>query len=313
MRNLTLIDIAKITENEADVFKFVESLIWEDGIPVCPHCDTKGAYPLTPRPESKSPVRLGVWKYKSCRKQFTVRVGTIFEDSHIPLGKWLLAIHLMCASKKGISAHQLHREIGVTYKTAWFMCHRIRLAMRSDFLTSKLSGTVEVDETYVGGKPRQGDGKEHKRGRGTSKTPVLALVERDGQVRTKVIPNVTGNTLKETIKEQVESSSTIMTDEFSAYTGIGDHFKGGHHTVNHSEGEYMNGNASTNTAESFFSLLKRGIYGTWHKVSKEHLHRYTTEFEFRWDRRKESDAERMQDLMKMTKGKRLVYRKSIME
>jgi transposase-like protein len=214
----------------------------------------------------------------------------------------------MCSSKKGISAHQLHRQIGVTYKTAWFICHRIRHAMSNDIFKSKLSGIVEVDEAYVGGKPRKGDGKEHKRGRGTSKTPIMALVERNGNVKTKVVADITSKTLHGAITDIVHDSSTIMTDELSSYQGIGDLFDGGHEAVNHGAGEYSRGNVFTNTAESFFALLKRGVYGTWHKVSKNHLHRYASEFEFRWDRRKHSDAETFFDLFKMVVGKRLVYK-----
>lgn len=187
----------------------------------------------------KARHRKGAYKCKDCRKQFTVTVGTIFEGSHIPLHKWLMAIHLLCASKKGMSAHQLHRLLGITYKSAWFMAHRIREAIRQEPLASKLKGTVEVDETYVGGKARMDQKYDNK-------TPVIALVERSGHVRDgKVIAypvqRVTAEQLKGAIRAHVDQDSLIMTDEHPGYKGIGKEFKWGHETVCHSAGEYVRG------------------------------------------------------------------------
>jgi transposase-like protein len=238
-KDLNLMTLGGLFDDETKAREFLEVTRWPDG-PVCPCCQSQGAYPLTPKPRSTHPVRAGVYKCKACRKQFTVRIGTIFEDSHIPLSKWLAAIHLMTSSKKGISSHQLARELGITLKSAWFLLHRVREAMRQEPLAGMLSGTVEVDETYVGGKPHppnkptEGEAPKTKRGRGTDKQPVMVCVERDGSARAMPIERVYANTLKQAIREHVHPSSTIMTDEWSAYQGIGTEFEGRHHTVNHS-------------------------------------------------------------------------------
>ena len=262
------------------------------------------AYRLEAKPDSKRPVRKGVYKCKACRKQFTVTVGTIFEDSHIPLNKWLMAINLLCSSKKGMSAHQLHRMLGLTYKSAWFMAHRIRYVMTQPPLVDKLKGVVEADETYVGGKAHG------KRGRGAqNKTPVFTLVERNGRVRSFKVDRVTAKNLKEKIREHVDKDATIMTDEFLAYKGLSKEFK--HYTVNHSIGEYVNGDAHTNTAEGFFSILKRGINGVYHHVSEQHLDRYLAEFAFRYDNRKVEDAVRATVALKQTNGKRLTFKEPV--
>src|SRR3990167_3877200 len=235
-----------------------------------------------PRLQGKS-TRPGLLKCKDCRLPFTVTVGTIFEDSHIPLRKWVIAFHLICSSKKGISAKQLQRNLGLaSYKSAWHMAHRIRHAMTQGVFAKPLTGIVEVDETYVGGKPRRGDGLQHKRGRGTRKTPVIALVSRDGDVRTRIVASVSSKTLKSAISENVSREARIVTDELPAYRRAAKGFDGGHMTVNHGAGEYARGDVHTNTAESFFALLKRGVYGSFHHVSKEHLARYCNEFAFRW-------------------------------
>ena len=222
-----------------------------------------------------------------------------------------MAIHLMCSSKKGISALQLKRNLKVAYKTAWFLCHRIRWAMTQEPLAAMLRGIVEVDETYVGGKPRRG-GPKGKTGRGTKKAPVLALVERGGRARAMPVERVDGDTLKGEILKSVDRSSQIHTDEFGSYIGIGGEFEGGHRRVNHGKGEYsvkaFGTPITTNTAESFFSLLKRGHYGTFHQMSKKHLHRYCDEFAFRWNTRDLSDGERTVLAIMGSVGKRLMYR-----
>jgi len=253
-------------------------------------------------------VRKGVYKCKACRKQFTVRIGTIFEDSKLPFTKWLMTIHLMTSSKKGISSLQISRELGITVKSAWFMTHRIREAMRQTS-NEPLGGTVEVDETYVGGKPRYKG--TNKRGRGTSKAPVMVLVERDGRARAMPIDNVTAKTLRGEVVKNVAEGAVIMTDELASYTGLADRFAG-HQTVNHGAGEYVRTNQDgtkvhTNTAESFFALIKRGHYGIFHQLSKKHLHRYVQEFSFRWCHRKCTDGERMIAAILGVVGKRLFY------
>jgi len=201
--------IAQMNKEEAR--EFIEAIRWPDG-PICPHCGENGAYTLKPKEGSKRPVRPGVYKCKECRKQFTVTVGTIFEGSRIPLNKWIMAIYLMCASKKGISAHQLHRQLGITYKSAWFMCHRIRYAMTQPPLVDKLAGIVEVDETYIGGKKRGG-----KRGRGSeNKTLVVAIVERGGELCAQKMNRLSSKNLKGFIRKNVTQGAQVVTDEFQS-------------------------------------------------------------------------------------------------
>ncbi len=300
-KELTLIEIVDTYNNDDSARKLLEKLRWHDGV-ICPHCGSDKAYKLQGKPNSNRPVRKGVWKCKACRRQFTVTVGTIFEDSHIPLHKWLLAINLLCSSKKGFSAHQLHRTLKVTYKSAWFMAHRIRYAMGQPPLVDKLQGIVEADETYIGGKARG------KRGRGAeNKVPVFALVERGGDVRSFKTERVTAKNLKGVIREHVTKDSTIMTDEFLAYKGLDKEFAD-HQTVSHGAKEYVRGNAHTNTAEGYFSLLKRGIIGTYHHISKQHLNQYLNEFNFRYNSRKLTDGLRMILAIEGTEEKRLIMR-----
>jgi transposase-like protein len=309
--DLNLAELSELFINEDAARSFIEARVWPNG-PICPHCGSVEAYVLCGKEGSKNPVRKGVYKCKSCRKQFTVRIGTIFEDSKLPFTKWLITIHLMTSSKKGISSLQISRELGITVKSAWFMTQRIREAMRPDNADiGQLDGIVEVDETYVGGKPRKGDGKTHKRGRGTAKTPVMVLVERNGSARAFPLENVTSKTLKSEIKKHVDNDALLMTDELPSYIGSRDDET--HRTVCHSSGEYSRTDddgihVHTNTAESYFALLKRGHYGVFHQLSKKHLHRYCNEFSFRWSLRKVSDGERMTEAIKGVKGKRLMYR-----
>jgi transposase-like protein len=304
---MNLTEATKMTEEQAR--EYIEGILWPDGVPTCPHCGNRGAWKM------KGKARPGLRKCsnKKCRKPFTVTVGTVLESSHISIRDWVIAFHLMCSSKKGISALQLQRNLGLgSYESAWFLEHRIRHSMEENPLSKLLKGTVEVDETYVGGKPRKGSKKEpekkSKRGRGTDKAPVIALVERKGNVASRPIMKVNAKTLKGAIKELVHKDSCIMTDEWAPYQGIGKLFAGGHETVNHGEGEFVRGNASTNTVESYFALLKRGVHGVFHHVSKEHLHRYCNEFSFRWNHRKIDDGARTIAVVKGSKGKRLPYK-----
>jgi transposase-like protein len=293
-------EVPELTEKEAR--SHMEALLWPNG-PVCPHCHGRNVYRM-----KGATIRAGLLRCRECKKPFTVTVGTIFEDSHLPLAKWIKAFHMMCSSKKGISALQLQRNLGLgSYKTAWHMAHRIRLAMRCEPVAGMLKGNVEVDEAYIGGKPRKGTGP-HKRGRGTNKAPVLVLVERGGRAHNRPVDRVDGANLKSVIKEMVDESAAISTDEFPAYSGIGRHFAGGHEIVAHQKGEFVRGNASTNTAESYFAILKRGIMGTFHRVSKRHLHSYCDEFAFRWNVRETSDSERREIALGQSTGKRLAFR-----
>jgi transposase-like protein len=321
-RDLNLATLLPIFSDEEKAREFFESKRWPNG-PVCPHCESVNVSKLTARPKSKSPVRPGVYQCNDCREQFTVRVGSIMEESKLPLSKWAMAYHLLTSSKKGMSSHQIAREVGCTQKTAWFLCHRIREAMKSGGPNGdgKLNGEVEVDESYIGGKPRHANNpggkpkKVHKRGRGTDKTPVMVLVERDGTSRAMPVEFVDADTLKQAVRENVDPSATIITDEFASYKGLGDEFDGGHHTVNHSAKEYVRHSkkgkgpkiVSTNTAESWFALLKRSHYGIHHKMSKKHLHRYCVERSFVWNHREVTDGERMIAAMERAEGKRLMY------
>ncbi len=294
-------NLRPISDDEARAS--LEKLRWPNG-PMCPRCGGVEPYKIIPRkPGAKT--RPGLYKCRACRQQFTVTVGTIFEDSHIPLGKWVMAIHLLCASKKGMSAHQLHRMLGLTYKSAWFMAHRIRYAMTRPPLSTRLRGVVEIDETYVGGKPIN----RHvaKRVPAPPKTPVVSLVERDGSVRSFRVATVTGANLKKIISENVSKKAKLMTDGHTVYTNIGKGFAG-HEAVNHQAEEYVRGAAHTNTVESYFSILKRGIIGVYHHVSPEHLPRYLGEFDHRYNTRKITDEKRAMMAVKGAEGKRLTYR-----
>lgn len=283
----------------------LEALRWPNG-PICPHCgDVDNATKL----EGKS-TRPGVYKCKSCRKPFSVTVGTLFERSKIPLNKWVLATHLLTSSKKGMSAHQLHRMLGVTYKTAWFMAHRIREAMRPhDDKQGPLGGqnkVVEADETYVGGKA-----KNAKKGKPVpKKEAVFSLVERDGKVRSFHVPSVSRNTLRPILVSQIDRKSYLMTDEAGVYRSPGREFAG-HGTVNHSIDEYVRGTFwHTNTIEGYFAILKRGITGVYQHVSQKHLKRYLGEFDFRYNERDLTDTERTIAALKGIEGKRMTYRRT---
>jgi transposase-like protein len=305
MDSMNLSALAKHFSDETAARELLESMRWPNGA-ACPKCG--GADPYKLNRKAGSSTRPGVWKCRACRKQFTVTVGTVFEDSHIPLSKWLLAIHLLASSKKGMSAHQLHRNLDISYKAAWFMAHRLRYAMQQGPMTALMSGTVEVDETYIGARNKRGT-KRGRPGAESHKTPVVALVERGtGRVRAFTMPRVTAENLKAAIRENVQANTAIMTDEFSAYKAIG---LTNHQTVNHGEGEYVRGNVHSNTAEGFFSLLKRGINGVYHHVSRGHLNRYCDEFAFRYELRKIDDGTRAEMVVSGAEGKRLTYKQPV--
>lgn len=301
--------------NEKAAFAFLESVIWPDGVPVCPHCGVVGQ---AKRMKGKA-TRLGLFKCYACREQFRVTVGTVFEHLRLPLHKALQAAYLICSSKKGISAHQLHRTLGITYKSAWFLAHRIREAMK-DSHSGPLGGegkTVEADETYIGNakgsKVRDvllPDGKGWaKRGGGQEKYKVVSLVERGGSIRSVKVDYLTANAVREILVRNVSRKSALMTDQSNVYKGVGRGFAS-HDTVNHSIYEWARGSASTNTIEGAFSIFKRGMRGIYQHCSEAHLQRYLYEFDFRYNNRTAvgvEDQERTGKALRAIVGKRLKY------
>lgn len=305
---MNLSDISRLSEDQAR--EYFERIRWPEGR-TCPHCGSVESSKL----EGKA-HRAGLYKCSGCKGQFTATINTILEDSHLPIRTWLMAFSILCSAKKGISALQLQRQLGLgSYKSAWHLAHRIRHAMAREPLKGLLGaggGTVEADETWVGGKPRKRAGRHvpgtHQGKPAPTKTRVVGLVERGGRARAHVIPDLTGPTLKEAVRAHVDKSARLMTDENQAYFGLGSEFAGGHETVNHSAGEYARGDATTNTIEGFFGLFKRGVTGSFHHISEKHMDRYLSEFAFRWDLRKVTDGERTIEAIKAADGKRLMYR-----
>ena len=295
---------------EDAAFAYLEAKLWPDG-PICPHCGS-----LNPKHYDLSKTRRGLRKCaeKQCRKQFTVKVGTVFESAHIPLHKVLQAVYLLCASKKGVSSHQIHRALGITYKSAWFLTHRIREAMRDGALAPMggidgmpgAGGIVEADETFIGREP----GVEKKRG-WHHKMKVVSLVDRDSkQVRSVVVDDLKPDTIRPIVEANIVKEASLFTDESAIYTKIGTAFAD-HQTTTHSAEEYVRGIVHTNTVEGYFSVFKRGMKGVYQHCGKQHLHRYLAEFDFRYNNRVKlgcGDVERADRALKGISGKRLTYR-----
>lgn len=322
MDELSIPALAAKIPTEADAYRFLEDLRWE-GKPVCPHCGSvRKHYFLKPAAGTARKTRTGsmserrVWKCADCRKQFSVLTGTIFHRTKIPVRTWLFVIFEMCSSKNGVAAREIQRKYDLTEKSAWFMLHRIREAMKREPLAGLLSGRVVADETWIGGKPSNRHGhkpKERMMGVGHSeKQPVMALVSREtGEVRSQAIPEVKGSTLRGVLAKHVDPAKThLHTDASIFYRRLAGDFED-HSYVDHSKGEYARGDVSTNQAEAFFSQLKRSIDGTHHHVSREHLARYLAEFDFRFSTCKQSDTERMQRLLGQVRGRRLTYRDTV--
>lgn len=299
-------EIPLACSNEQAAVEFFEKQRWGNR-PACAHCDSTEVYKMTDAATGARNQRF-LWRCRECGKQYTVRIGTVYEETRLELRHWCYAFWRASTSKKGVSALEIMRHCQISYKSALFLMNRIRFAMAPDPNSPKLTGTVECDETYVGGKPRPGDGKMHRRGRGTSKTPVFAAVQRNGKIRRRVVADVTGETLKSAIREEVDTRARIITDELNSYNGIGSEYEGGHETVCHSTREYARGDVHTNTAESSFALVKRGIVGIYHNVSREYLHRYLWQFDFLWNTRQLNDGERIETAIRSAEGKRLMYK-----
>lgn len=307
-------DLSKpMFHNEDAARKYLERIRWPDG-PYCPYCgQTETARPVRGKSMGKG------WYYCSdCQRKFTVRVGTLYERSHVPLHKWVMAMHLMAASKKGVSAHQLHRMLGVTYKTAWFMAHRIREAMRDDS-PSSMGGpgkSIQADETYFGkvenprttttrGAPFTKGGKTGP----SNKRAVVSLVEPGGRVRSFNVKTANSVTIREILVTNISRKTELHTDESRLYTKVGEEFAG-HKTVVHTKGQYVGPSGeSTNAVENYFSIFKRGMKGVYQHCQEKHLHRYLAEFDFRYNTRKIEDAERRDLAIKGAENKRLTYRR----
>lgn len=311
-RSDVLRDIPLACADETAAVDLIEQLRWGDE-PACPRCGDVKVRRMLDKDGNRNARFL--WKCGGCKKQFTVRIGTILEESRIPFRIWCHAFWRACSSKKGVSALQIKRETGLSYKSALFLMHRIRFAMTGDHKEPrKLSGTVEADETYVGGKPRYRQKREPLPRKTPlksplkSKAPVFAMVERGGEVRASALPTVNKNNVIPHVRRMADLGNTrLMTDESPIYTKIGPEFPGGHETVNHGRREYVRGDAHTNTIESFFAILKRQIYGTHHAVSKRHLHRYVGEVEFKYNTRRLDDGARMFEAVRSSESKRLRY------
>jgi transposase-like protein len=305
LKDLTLIQIILRFDTDEKARKHLEAVLWKGGI-VCPHCkcnDKAKIAERTANPDKK--IRAGLRFCSNCKSQFTVTVGTVFEDSKIPLRKWLIAWYMICSSKKGISSLQLQRilELG-SYRTALFMAHRVRHALRDTEFAEKLDGTIEADECFVP-TGTKGEGKAARK-----LTPVFAMVQRGGAVRSKVIPTVNGANLKQAIRDNVAICSEVHTDMNQGYAGLEPKFT--HKTVKHMAGEYSRQEGenvvTTASVESYFSLLKRGVIGTFHHVSAQHLPLYLAEFDHRHNCRKMTDGERTDVGLTKAIGKRLVYK-----
>jgi transposase-like protein len=328
MDKITMSSLTKMLRTEADAYLFLESHRWPDG-PVCPHCGVIGGhYFLKPKQGLKTAegvearkTRSGsvtgrrLWKCKDCRKQFSVTTGTVMHGSKVDLRIWIFVIFEMASNRNGIAAREIERRYGVASRTAWHMTHRLRTAMDSN-LSGPFEGVVVADETYIGGDPKNWHASDPRRktvktGRGTSKTAVLSLINAaTGEVRSAVIPSVSRHNLRTVLAEETNMRQvTLHTDGEKTYATFYPHDLAGHESVDHGKGEYVRDGVSTNLAENFFSQLKRSLDGTHHHVSREHLHRYLAEFDFRHTTHKQTDTWRMGLLMGMLGGKRrLTYK-----
>jgi transposase-like protein len=301
----TIEAIPSACSNELDAVEFLEKQRWGN-TPACVKCGSVEVYKMKDAKTGERNSRY-LWRCRDCKEQYTVRIGTVYEESRIELHHWCYAFWRGATSKKGVSALEIKRHCQISYKSALFLMNRIRFAMAPDPNSPKLTGTVECDEMYVGARRPRYRGM-FKRGRGTkNKTAVFVAVERHGELRRRIVADVTGRTLKTALCEEVDRQARIITDEFTAYKGLRSEFAR-HETVNHGTREFARGDVHTNTAESSHALVKRGIVGIYHNVSREYLHRYLWQFDFLWNNRKMNDGERTVAVINAAEGKRLMYR-----
>jgi transposase-like protein len=313
--------LPRACSDEAAAVEFIEQQRWGD-TPCCHHCGSVDVYKMTDAKTGQRNKRF-LWRCHDCKEQFTVRIGSVLEDSRIPMRHWCYAFWAACSSKKGVSALQIKRQTGLSYKSALFLMHRIRFAM-APVDGPKLDGTVEADETFIIGKPRYrvphspiprqpGTVETNYERRHRLQKTVFAAVQRNGQARVRVIPNVTSDNLRKAVLEHIDTSARLMTDEHWGYKSVGKEFTGGHDVIAHKNNIYARGDVTTNTVEGFFAILKRGINGVYHNVSAKHLQRYLDEFEFRYNSRDIDDGARTVKAIRMAQGKRLTYREPVLK
>ena len=305
-KSQVLMELRNAAADETKAVAFLEGQRWGDE-PYCPRCGDMNVYRMMTDGQRNKDYR---WRCKGCKQMYTVRTNSVLEETRLPVRVWVFAIWKAASSKKGYSALQLCREMEITHKSALFVLRRLRHGLNEEN-APKLTGTIEVDETYVGGRPRYR--RTGITGRGTEKTPVLGMVQRNGDVRFQAMQRITAEQIFKVLAVNADQSCRIITDEFSAYKTPGKYFAGGHETVKHGLNEYVRvgTDVHSNTIEGVFSLIKRGVYGTFHSVSRKHLPNYLNEFEFRWNTRKLDDGQRVSRVVKMLDGKRLQYRESV--
>ncbi len=299
--------LREATISEEKAVAFLEQQRW-GAEPACPRCGDMNVYRMMSAPDRRNPDFR--WRCRGCEKMFTVRTGTVFEESRLPLRVWVYAFWKACSSKKGISALQLSREMEITHKSALFVLRRIRFGLGEGPTAERLTGTVEADEVYLGGKPRY---RRPRPGRPHDKITVLGMVQRGGPVRFRIMDRLTAGRLGEVLSQNADLTCRLITDEHKGYKQPGKMFTGGHESVNHNRDEYVRigTDIHSNTIESVFSLIRRGVMGTWHSISRKHLPNYLDEFTFRWNTRKMDDGERVAAAIKQVDGKRLEYRESV--
>lgn len=308
----TITQLPAACADERLAVEFMEEQRW-GGKPHCPRCGDHAVYQMKDSKTGKRQANFR-WRCHGCKEQFTVRIGTVFEDSRAPLRHWCFVFWRAATSKKGVSALEIHRQTGLSYKTCLFMLHRVRTAMDESDI-EPLGGIVEVDETFIGGKPRRRNnvakaGRPGKGGTRGVKQPVMGMIERGGKVRPRVIADVRAATLQDVIRQNIDKSARIMTDDWAGYKSLSrDGWK--HETVNHTRYEFARGDVTTNRIEGFFGILKRGLNGIYHAVSKKHLHRYLSEFEFRYNNKELTDGQRVIAAIKAAQGKRLTYAQQV--